>query len=115
MRAPIGPATPTRNLFAFRRDMRRVPVAVAAPPAPAVAAPTAVDLLTRPPTLSFVGLAEDASLDGPVRTAILSSGRDLHFVKTGDVVGGYRVLAIGADALELVPVDAGPSLILTLK
>lgn len=118
LRAPIVPAAPTRNLFAFKRVERKFPASPAAPAPPATPAATAVAAaapVPRTPGLTFVGLAEDPGPDGPVRTAILSGGRDLHFAKTGDAIGAYRVAAIGADALELIAVDDGASFVLTLK
>lgn len=114
LRAPIGPAAPTRNLFAFKREIRRVavPTPVSMPSAAAAVATSAPPV--RRPAFSFVGLAEDPGPDGPVRTAILSTGRDLQFVRVRDIIGEYRVLAIGATALELIAIDDGASFVLTL-
>lgn len=115
LRAPIVPAAPTRNLFAFKRVERTLPASPVAPAAPAAAPAAAAAPVPRTPGLTFVGLAEDPGPDGPVRTAILSGGRDLYFAKIGDAIIAYRVAAIGADALELIATDDGASFVLTLK
>ena len=114
LRAPITPASPARNLFAFQRQ-RDAPAASAPslpltlPPAPAMTLPA------RTPTLALVGLAEDRGPGGPVRTAILSAAGQLYFARVGDIVAGYRVATIDAGSLELVAADDGAAVVLTLK
>lgn len=97
--AAPAPQQPARNPFAFapKPVLRpaRTPAALSATPSPPVFPPE--------PALSLIGLAEDASPKGPIRTAIISAGADeLFLVKVGDFIGArYRVDAIGADAVEL--------------
>ncbi len=93
-------ATPlhTRDLFQYAphaaavsapRQSRPVGVEAAAPIAPVFA-------------LTLIGIAEDGPVDHVVRTAIVSGPGDLYLVKEGDTLASrYRVVAIGADAVEL--------------
>lgn len=117
LRAPIVPAAPTRNLFTFARTGRPPAAGPPAADARAAAADVAPPAVAAPPAppLTFVGLAEDPGPAGPVRTAILSSGHDLHFARIGDVIGAYRVSAIGLDAVELIDTGDGSSLVLALE
>lgn len=116
LRAPIQPAAPTRNLFAFRprvsSTVRPARVARATAPEPIVAVPPPA---RRPPAYTLIGLAEDTGPDGPIRTAILSGGSGVIFAKVGDQVGEYRVTAIAADALQLTAADDPTPQVLTLK
>lgn len=118
LRPPEENATPSRNLFAFRREvavsarLKNVPVpvettAVAAFEAAAPSAP-----------LSLIGLADEAGPSGLRRTAILSGSGGLHFVEVDAVVAGYRVVAIRDDAVELAAVDEAGArglIVLTFK
>jgi hypothetical protein len=92
---------PLRNPFTFapREPLRRPNRAVAEPaPLPEVALPPAE------PAIELVGVAEDNTERGVVRTAIVSSlAGDLFLVKEGDKLAGrYSVKAVGADAVELI-------------
>ena len=99
--APLPESSP-RNPFSFgvvpqapQPRTVRAAVAVDEPPAAPVAPP--------PPVLTLMGIAEEASPDGPRRTAVIGGeGDHLFMVKEGDVLGGaYKVKKIGADAVEL--------------
>jgi Tfp pilus assembly protein PilP len=98
-RAPV-PQTPLRNPFAFDAPRPELPppgmVAATTGPDPAPSAPAV-------PVLSLIGVAENATSDGPRRTAIIAGQADaLYIVGEGQAVGSrYRVTAIGADAVEL--------------
>ena len=79
----------------------------------------AVDEPARIPPLKLVGLAEDVGADGPVRTAILSSGKELFFAKEGDrIANRYRVVRISGETVELsdeAPGSRGLTIRLALK
>ena len=101
------PQLPHRNPFAFRERPQPVPQVVrrAGPVAPLQPQPPSE------PRLSLIGIAEDQTPSGPTRTAIMSDeGENLLMVTVGqNVLGRYRVEAIGADAVELK--DVGTSAI----
>jgi hypothetical protein len=82
-----------------RQQRAPVPVDVA-PPAP---------LVPMEPALELIGVAESQSPKGPIRTAIISTAaEDLFMVKEGEILGGrYRVVAVGADAVELSDLVTG--------
>jgi hypothetical protein len=106
-----GPRRPGRNLFEF--GAREARARVALPAQPAVNAGRAA-----PAVLSFklVGLAEERGGDQPVRTAIVSSGRELLFVKQGDMVDDrYRVISVSTDRVELSDAADGAIVTLALK
>jgi Tfp pilus assembly protein PilP len=65
----------------------------------------------------LIGIGEDASAEGPVRTAIISAPGQLFVVKVGDrVTPRYRVDRISADVVELTEVGAdGSTLRLALR
>jgi hypothetical protein len=62
------------------------------PPAPAIATPP----------YSLSGIATSAAPEGDVKTAVLSDGRTVHLVKTGEQLGGYTVAAVDDDAVTLL-------------
>jgi hypothetical protein len=113
--APV-PTSPLRNPFTFapKEDPRQRP----APPSPAAALTRATDVpdLSEPP-LSLIGVAEQQSPEGIVRTAILSTDSDELFMLTeGDVLGArYRVRRIEADAVELIDLVTNSIRRLTLR
>jgi hypothetical protein len=113
LRTPLTPLRSARNPFAFGRALEQsaptpvAPVVAASAEGPTLAAPRA--------PFSFVGLAEDAVGGAPVRTAILSGPSGLFFVRTGDTIGAYRVLAVHGASLELAGPDGAPPLVLTLE
>lgn len=112
--APL-PQQPVRNPFAFR------PVP-AAPPAVVRTrtAPDPIDAGPAPvpePRLELVGIAEQRTEAGPVRTAMIATeANDLIMAAVGaPVLGRYKVAAIGADGVELTDVTTGQTRRLVLQ
>lgn len=109
----IGPSvTPTRSRDLFRFNVRAVrrPVVAAAPPA-VVEAPIAAPR----PTLKLIGIAEDTTDTGTVRTAIVSGLGDLFLVKPGDTIAGqYKIDQVSADAVQLIDTSTSASTTLVL-
>ncbi len=109
-----APEQSLRNPFAFglrepSASRRRAPVAAAVvPDEPRVPVE---------PALVLVGVAEQETPDGIVRTAMLTiGGDDLLMVTAGQPVGlRYRVVAVGADAVELKDTVTGQTLRLALQ
>jgi hypothetical protein len=103
---------PIRNPFTFapRDNGRRAPRAATPVPEP-VALPPAE------PAIELVGVAEDRTKDGIVRTAIVSSlSGDLFLVKEGEtIVDRYKVKAVGPDAVDLSDLLSGGTRRLTLR
>jgi hypothetical protein len=102
-----APRSTIRNPFEFVVLRPRIPVSrkPIEPAAPVVDAPPE-------PNLVLIGLAED----GSTRTAMIESGDDLVMVTEGEtVVARYRVVKIGADAIELVDLVTGTTRRLFLK
>lgn len=99
--APV-PDRNLRNPFSFgpapraAGSDRLVHAAVAAEPAPAVVAPPL-------PSLTLMGIAEEAVPGGVRRTAVIGGDGDaIYMVIEGQAVGDrYKVTKIGADAVEL--------------
>jgi len=79
--------------------------------------PEPVPLPPAEPAIELVGVAEDRTAQGLVRTAIVSAlSGDLWVVKVGEMVAGrYKVKAIGADAVELSDPVSGGTRRLTLR
>ena len=102
-----APSAAIRNPFRFaerpasqarsRRAVLPAPEPVAATPEP------------REPSLQLIGIAETATKDGLVRTAMITGGyNELMMVTPGQrILGRYEVVAVGADAVELKDVDTG--------
>jgi len=108
---------PERNLFRFGQN---VPVRSAgSQPGVSVAPAPPLEILPQappPPPLSLAGVASDPDGARTVRTAILSSPAGVLLVHEGDeVLGQYRVGAIGEDAVELTRLADGAALRITLK
>jgi hypothetical protein len=103
LRPSAAPRMPARNLFTFRDAAAAAPAAAPGPQPSAIveAALPPADVL---PDLKLSGIAEDPGPDGaPLRTAFISGGGQLLMVKEGDAAGDrYRVVKIGADAVELL-------------
>jgi hypothetical protein len=107
---------PSRNPFRFGA---RVPARVPPPVVP----PTITEepmtaAVPEQPTLriTLAGIAEE-KVDGEiVRTAIVSTPSDVLLVKEGEQIGDqYKVVKIGADAIELTRLDDGAVVRLALK
>jgi hypothetical protein len=108
----VAPRQPARNLFMFRSSARSGTASPAV--APVVAAPAAA--VPAQPPLTLSGIAEDAGAEGPVRTAIISGGRELFLAKVGDsVTPRYRVTKISENTVELTDTDDGSVRRLAMK
>jgi hypothetical protein len=105
--APAPRAT-IRNPFEF---LALPPPPAASSKRPAGSAPPVADVPPEP-NLVLIGLAED----GSTRTAMIESGDELVMAIEGQtVVGRYRVVKVGADAVELVDLVTGTTRRLFLK
>lgn len=93
-----------RNLFRFEeREARAVPVSARAPvevvpsgppPSPPVA----------PIPFKFIGIVE--APERSLKVAVLSDGRGVYYGREGEIIEGqYRIIRIGADAVELARLD----------
>lgn len=105
LHARIGPtAVPDgrRDLFRFSSRPPRAASAVQAGVAD-VARPAPADTsVAASPSLTLIGIAEQPSADGLVRTAIVSGLGDLFLVKPGDRIGDrFRVGEVLATSVEL--------------
>lgn len=98
---------PARDPFRYgRRESAERPETT-----PEVAPP--VD--SAPPLPRLLAILADAKDGMKVWTAVIASGRDVQIVKTGDVVGAYRIQQISADAVELVETASLRAVRLPLK
>lgn len=109
------PQQPGRNLFSFaaspRAAARSSHVIAPEPPAAPIAAPAAPS-----PPLSLIGLAEDHTADGVVRTAIVSGFGEVFLAKEGDPIAGrYRIIRIGAEGVVVTDLVDSTSTTLHLK
>jgi len=97
----IGPTSSpsgSRDLFRFNIRAPQRPVSTRA----TVPVPDAVPVVAIRPALKLIGIAEDSSEAGIVRTAIVSAPGDLFLVKAGELIGGrYHVDQVSADAVLL--------------
>jgi len=109
------PGTPLRNPFAFREVAPRSVVSTA----PRAQTPLVVPTAAEPPEplLRLVGMAEDASGQGVVRTAVLVTAADeLIMVTLGEaVLQRYKVTGISAAAVELADLASGRTRRLVLE
>jgi hypothetical protein len=109
-----SPQNPVRNPFAFAekettsKRARSAPIEPAAPPPVLEPAEPAIDL---------VGVAEDTTPTGIVRTAIISAlSGELFLVKEGELIAGrYRVKTVGTNSVELNDQLSGSVRRLTLR
>jgi hypothetical protein len=121
LHARIGPtAVPDgrRDLFRFStRSARPTPVTRrAAADHDADAQATAPPAASEAPALSLIGIAEDESSDGPVRTAIVSGLGDVFLVKAGDRIGDrFRVEEVRAGSVELFDTSTDARTTLALR
>ena len=113
LRPGIAPQMPGRNLFEFSR---RAPARVAALPPPVPVVSESVPTAPPPPAVKLIGIAEDPSADGPVRTAIISGFGKVFLVKTGEQVADrYQVAKISSEAAQLTDLATNSTLTLVLK
>lgn len=111
---PTAAPSKSRDLFRFTTRAPRRPVAAVAVP-PAVA-----DAIVPPqpvkPSLTLIGVAEDVTPDGVVRTAIVSGLGDVFLVKAGDTIRlQYRVEQVSGDAVQVVDTATAATLTLALR
>jgi hypothetical protein len=115
MEAAPMPKEPLRNPFEFAsRESRRQ--RSASSPMSATIAASGATAVPEPP-LTLVGVAEQQTMDGIVRTAMITAdSNELFMLVEGDVLGGrYRVKAVGADAVELTDLVTNAIRQLTLR
>ena len=114
LRPTATPRQPGRNLFSFAAPK-------APPPAPPVEAPPRAPsepeiARPAPAALKLSGIAEDATPNGLVRTAVLSGLGQLFLVKEGEnVTERYRVAKISAEVVEITDLGDGTTLRLALR
>jgi hypothetical protein len=105
-----------RNPFSFaaRERLRAEPAAAAVR---IDEPPSLVEPIATEPELVLIGVAENTTAEGVVRTAMIAGGGDqLFMVIQGESVGGrYEVVAIGADAVELKDTTTGATRRLALR
>ncbi len=98
--APVAPV-PRRNPFVFGTtprsspDAREIMHATQPAPAPEIS-PTPVG-----PRLVLSGIASTNTSSGVVLTAVILDDSGVHLAKIGDVVSGYRVVAITEDSATI--------------
>lgn len=110
-----APRTNSRNPFQFAPPPVRAASVIPAPPPADAIAPMAPST-PPPPLFSLSGVADKATPQGTVRTAVISGLGKLFFAKVGDnVTPRYTVVKIGADAVELQDVTTGETLRLALQ
>ena len=112
LRPTIAPRQEGRNLFQFNAAR----AAVAAPRRADPPEADAVPALPPPPSLKLSGIAEDRGTDGPVRTAIISTGGELFLAKEGEMVTPrFKVSRISADVVELIDLTTNEPVRLALR
>ena len=114
LRPSATPRQPGRDLFSFVSPAPARPAPVQTPNGrAAIEAPI---VRPAPPALKLSGIAEDATPDGLVRTAILSGFGQLFLAKEGDnVAERYRVVQISSDVVELTDLTEGHTIRLALR
>ena len=101
-----APAAPARNPFVFAA--RELAAPRLAPrrtePVPAADAPVPAE-----PQFALVGVAEEQTADGIVRTAMITGdGDELFMLTEGQVLAGrYRVTVVGSDVVQLESLTTG--------
>ena len=107
MAAAPSPQEPFRNPFAFAER----PAAVRSTSRARVEAGSAAPQPAPPlePAIELIGVAETASAEGVLRTAIISAhSGELFLVKEGETLAArYRVGTVAADAVELNDLVSG--------
>jgi hypothetical protein len=113
LRPTAMPPQAGRDLFAFVASRPRPVELVKTPAAALTEAP-----IRRPtlPAMRLSGIAEDATPDGVVRTAIISGFGQLFLAKEGEpVTDRYRVVKISSDVVELTDLADSTTLRLALR
>lgn len=111
---PTAAPTRSRDLFRFTTRARRRPIV--APAAAVAAASTVVPPPPVRPSLTLIGVAEDVTPDGVVRTAIVSGLGDVFLVKAGDTIRlQYRIEQVSGDAVQIVDTATATTTTLALR
>ena len=93
-----------------------MPRRVTPTPADVDAPPVTQQPADEPLPFKLIGVAERATGDTTVRTAVLSGKADVFIVGVGDQVSGrYTVAAVAAEAIELTDATTGQVVRLALK
>lgn len=109
---PTAAPDQTRDLFRYAARPSAQPI----DPGPVVIAPEPLAVPAALLPFKLVGLAEDYTVAGVDRSAILSGLGDLFIVKEGDMVGTrYRVVTVAPDGVDLLDLAAETSLHIPLK
>jgi len=115
LRPAAVPRQPGRNLFSFALHQPR-PVPAAPPVSKPAVTEAPAEVRPAAPALKLSGIAEDATADGVVRTAIITGSGQLFLVKEGEnVTPRFRVAKISSDVVELSDLTDGSALRLALK
>ena len=115
LRPTATPRQPGRNLFSFAVPKPPSPLPPPVEPRPALVEPETAPR-PAPPALKLSGIAEDATPNGLVRTAILSGLGQLFLVKEGEnVTERYRVVKISSEVVEITDLGDGTILRIALK
>lgn len=111
-----SPQVPVRNPFAFAAKQSRPEPVTSTTPSSEPSAPLQ-PLEPIEPAIDLVGVAEERTPKGLVRTAIISAlSGEVFWVKEGELISGrYRVKAVGADAVELIDLLSNGLRRLTLR
>ena len=110
--SPTVSPSRSRDLFRFNA---RAPQRAAPSTRPADALEPAPVVALRP-ALKLIGIAEDTSESGVVRTAIVSGPGELFLVKAGELIAGrFHVDQVSADAVLLTDTTTSDSTTLALR
>lgn len=109
---PNAEPTGHRDLFRFSTPARqRADVLV-----PSESADRESPAPVTAPSMRLIGIAEDVTPDGPVRTAVVSGLGDVFLVKPGDTIADrYRVLSVSPESVQLVDPATSIESTLTLR
>ena len=115
--APSTMPSRSRDLFHFAAKPVTRPSLKLVEAAQTAEVPVQAEVPVAPkPALQLIGVAEDESPDGAVRTAIVSGFGDVFLVKAGDTISGrYRVEQVSADAVQLSDSTTATTTTLTLR
>jgi hypothetical protein len=113
LRPSAGPPQAGRDLFSYASSRPRPVEPLQVPKAALSEAPIP---RSTPSALKLSGIAEDATPDGVVRTAIISGLGQLFLVKEGETVTDrFRVVKISSDVVELTDLAERTTLRLALR
>ena len=113
---PTAAPTRSRDLFRFTTRAPRRPIVAPDADAAIAAASTVVPQPPVRPSLTLIGVAEDVTPDGVVRTAIVSGLGDVFLVKVGDTIRlQYRIEQVSGDAVQIVDTATATTTTLALR